>query len=473
MSSALPGPPVATADLLARIENRFQVDVLRRGAALGSRLGIETRHLCRDFDQRHEAPRPGNSNPDLAATALQAALDDAGLTVGDLAYIVGHTATPACLIPPNLALVAERVDFAGPYMELRRACTGFANALVVAQGLLSSTCIKAVAIVGSETGSVYFDPRRVEEDPGQLVNLVMMGDGAGAVIVGPDSSQLGPRISGNFFGHIGLGRTPGLSLSVGGSDKPFVEREALEFAHDFVAVRNGGPELFYRGSEAARELGFRIETVDHVIPHQANGRMAELLGPSLASSPATYSSIPISWAIPGRRRCGWRSTNSGPSLSPEPKCWRWELKRPNTCSADSSMSTAEVCGGKGIANEVVAVERIRKHYARQVALQDLSLTLRKGEVLGLIGANGGGKTTTLRILSGILKPDRGRGHVLGFDLLSGRDQIHEHVGYMSQRLALYADLTVLENLRFRAEIFGLRDSRAAVETAIQEFELAY
>lgn len=286
MGSALPGPPVATADLLARIENRFQVDVLRRGSALGSRLGIETRHLCRDFDQRHEAPRHGNSNPDLAATALQAALDDAGLTVGDLAYIVRHTATPACLIPPNLALVAERVDFAGPYMELRQACTGFANALVVAQGLLSSTCIKAVAIVGSETGSVYFDPRRVEEDPGQLVNLVMMGDGAGAVIVGPDSSQPGPRISGNFFGHIGLGRTPGLSLSVGGSDKPFVEREALEFDHDFVAVRNGGPELFYRGSEAARELGIRIETVDHVIPHQANGRMAELLGPFLGIEPS-------------------------------------------------------------------------------------------------------------------------------------------------------------------------------------------
>jgi hypothetical protein len=60
----------------------------------------------------------------------------------------------------------------------------------------------------------------------------------------------------------------------------------LEFEHDFVAVRNGGPELFYRGSEAARELGIRIETVDHVIPHQANGRMAELLGPFLGIEPS-------------------------------------------------------------------------------------------------------------------------------------------------------------------------------------------
>lgn len=221
----------------------------------------------------------------MAAAALRAAPEDAGLTAGDLAYIVAHTATPACLIPPNAALVAERVGFAGPYMELRQACTGFANALVVAQGLLSSPCIKAVAIVGSETGSVYFDPRRVEEDPGQLVNLVMMGDGDGAIIVGPDSSQPGPRISGNFFGHIGLGRAPGLSLTLGGSDKPFVERKALEFEHDFVAVRNGGPELFYRGSEAARELSIRIETVHHVIPHQANGRMAELLGPFLGIEP--------------------------------------------------------------------------------------------------------------------------------------------------------------------------------------------
>jgi 3-oxoacyl-[acyl-carrier-protein] synthase-3 len=78
---------------------------------------------------------------------------------------------------------------------------------------------------------------------------------------------------------------PGFALSAGGSDQPFVKSGLLVFKHDFIAVRNGGPELFYRGAEAARELGIKIETVDQVIPHQANGRMAELLGPFLGIEP--------------------------------------------------------------------------------------------------------------------------------------------------------------------------------------------
>ena len=67
-------------------------------------------------------------------------------------------------------------------MELRQACTGFANALVIAQGLASLPGSKPVVIVGSETGSVYFDPERVGADSSQLVNLVMMGDGAAATL---------------------------------------------------------------------------------------------------------------------------------------------------------------------------------------------------------------------------------------------------------------------------------------------------
>ena len=128
-------------------------------------------------------------DPDLAAAALHAALNEAQLEVGDLAYLIGHTTSPACLVPPNIAFVADRVGFTGPYMELRQACTGFANALVIAQGLTSVSGVKAVAIIGSETGSVYFDPQRAGEDVSQLVNLVMMGDGAAAIIVGPDDSD--------------------------------------------------------------------------------------------------------------------------------------------------------------------------------------------------------------------------------------------------------------------------------------------
>ncbi len=244
-----------------------------------------TRHICRDFEARHEVPRQGHSNPDLAAAALRMALNEARLDVGDLTYLIGHTTSPACLVPPNIALVADRIGFTGPYMELRQACTGFANALVIAQGLTCIAGVKAVAIIGSETGSVYFDPQRAGEDVSQLVNLVMMGDGAAAIVVGPDDSTAGSRISNNFFGQVGLYRAPGLTLAVGGSDEPFVESGALEFEHDFTAVRNSGPELFFHGAATARTLGTGVESVDHVIPHQANGRMAELLGPFLGVDP--------------------------------------------------------------------------------------------------------------------------------------------------------------------------------------------
>jgi 3-oxoacyl-[acyl-carrier-protein] synthase III len=281
MGTALPGPPVSTTELLTRVEKRFDVAVTRRGSRLASRLKIEMRHICRDFEARHEMPRRGHSNPHLAAAALHAALNEAQLDVSDLTYLIGHTTSPACLVPPNIALVADRVGFAGPYMELRQACTGFANALVIAQGLSAAAAVKAVAIVGSETGSVYFDPRRAGEDVRQLVNLVMMGDGAAAIVVGPDDSRSGARISRNFFGQVGRGRSPGFTLHAGGSDEPFIEGGALEFEHDFAAVRNSGPELFYHGAAAANALGIGVETVDHVIPHQANGRMAEILGPFL------------------------------------------------------------------------------------------------------------------------------------------------------------------------------------------------
>jgi 3-oxoacyl-[acyl-carrier-protein] synthase-3 len=89
-------------------------------------------------------------------------------------------------------------------MELRQACTGFANALVIAQGLTAVPGVKAVGVVGSETGSVYFDPQRAGEDTSQLVNLVMMGDGAAAIVVGPNDPGPGARISNNFFGQVGL-----------------------------------------------------------------------------------------------------------------------------------------------------------------------------------------------------------------------------------------------------------------------------
>ncbi|MBM3225733.1 MAG: 3-oxoacyl-ACP synthase [Candidatus Tectomicrobia bacterium] len=285
MGTALPGAPVPTAALLAHVEARFGVAVMRRGRTVATRLGIATRHCCRDFAVRHETPRPGHTNPELAATALHAALTDAGLGVNDLAYLIGHTTSPACLLPPNIALVADRVGFAGPYMELRQACTGFANALIIAQGLLAVPGARAVAIIGSETGSVYFDPLHAGADMSQLVNLVQMGDGAAALIVAPDDAQPGARLSHTFFGQMGLGREPGLTLASGGSNLPFVAEDTCTFTHAYAAVRTHGPALFAHGAALAQTLGLTLDAMDHIIPHQANGRMAAMLGPALGIAP--------------------------------------------------------------------------------------------------------------------------------------------------------------------------------------------
>ena len=125
-----------------------------------------------------------------------------------------------------------------------------------------------------------------------------------------------------------------------------------------------------------------------------------------------------------------------------------------------------------VANEpLVEVEGVARRYGRRVAVEGLSFTLWAGEVFGLVGANGGGKTTTLRILAGILKPDAGRGRVLGFELVRDASEIRERVGYMSQRFSLYGDLSVFENLRFRASVYGLKRPRKAAEAAIDAFEL--
>jgi ABC-2 type transport system ATP-binding protein len=124
-----------------------------------------------------------------------------------------------------------------------------------------------------------------------------------------------------------------------------------------------------------------------------------------------------------------------------------------------------------IRETLVAVEGITQRYGPRIAVEKLSLMLRAGEVFGLVGANGGGKTTTLRILAGILKPDQGRGRVLGFDVMHDAKEIRERVGYMSQRFSLYGDLSVFENLRFRAELYGLKRPRAAAENAIDCFKL--
>jgi ABC-2 type transport system ATP-binding protein len=140
------------------------------------------------------------------------------------------------------------------------------------------------------------------------------------------------------------------------------------------------------------------------------------------------------------------------------------------------MFTAEsvsdnVSASAAVGQTLVAVRDVTKRYGHRIAVESLDVNLRAGEVFGLVGANGGGKTTTLRILAGILKPDRGRGHVLGLDLTNEASEIRKHIGYMSQRLSLYSDLSVHQNLRFRAYVYGVQNPGVTVANAIREFEL--
>jgi len=120
----------------------------------------------------------------------------------------------------------------------------------------------------------------------------------------------------------------------------------------------------------------------------------------------------------------------------------------------------------------IAVRGLTKRFGRRLAIDDLTLSVRPGEICGLAGANGGGKSTSLRLLAGLLAPDAGEGLVLGCDLLRGTRRVRHAVGYLAQRSTLYPTLSVRENLRFRAAVFGSSDARRAAEQQIEVFGLA-
>jgi ABC-2 type transport system ATP-binding protein len=136
------------------------------------------------------------------------------------------------------------------------------------------------------------------------------------------------------------------------------------------------------------------------------------------------------------------------------------------------MSTAEAYrAGSREQGVLLQVQDLAKHYRSHRALAGLSLTVRSGEIVGLVGGNGSGKTTSLRILAGLLAPDAGRGSVLGYDLLRDAHEIRRRIGYLSQRFSLYPGLSIRENLRFRAEVFGLEEPRRAVAAIVERFAL--
>ena len=112
------------------------------------------------------------------------------------------------------------------------------------------------------------------------------------------------------------------------------------------------------------------------------------------------------------------------------------------------------------------IEGLTKRFGERVAVDQLSLTVDPGESFALVGPDGAGKTTTMRLLVGIMDPDEGSAAVLGLDPVTQGDQVREHIGYMPQRFGLYGDLTVMENLHFYADLY--RVDRKIRETRVPE-----
>ncbi len=102
---------------------------------------------------------------------------------------------------------------------------------------------------------------------------------------------------------------------------------------------------------------------------------------------------------------------------------------------------------------IIRAENLSKRFGKRLAVNNFSLTVTGGEVFALVGPDGAGKTTVMRLLVGIMDPDGGRAEVLGFDTVKEAEQLKEHIGYMPQRFGLYDDLTVRENIAFYADLF--------------------
>jgi ABC-2 type transport system ATP-binding protein len=121
---------------------------------------------------------------------------------------------------------------------------------------------------------------------------------------------------------------------------------------------------------------------------------------------------------------------------------------------------------------VIDVRGLNKHFGDNHAVKDLALTVRRGEIFGFLGPNGSGKTTSIRMLCGLLTPDSGEGTCLGYNILTETKAIKREVGYMTQAFSFWIDLTIRENLRFIARMYGMKESDDRIEKAIEHLGLS-
>ena len=122
---------------------------------------------------------------------------------------------------------------------------------------------------------------------------------------------------------------------------------------------------------------------------------------------------------------------------------------------------------------VIITEKLTKRFGNFIAANELTFEVGKGEIFGFLGANGAGKTTAMRMLCGLLKPSSGKATIAGFDVYKQTEKIKKKIGYMSQKFSLYGDLTVSENIRFYAGIYGMdsKEIREKTSELLKELQL--
>ena len=165
------------------------------------------------------------------------------------------------------------------------------------------------------------------------------------------------------------------------------------------------------------------------------------------------------------------------------KCDEIILTRPTTTPAPDFITTAsayikeqetEAATKDATDVNVISVNHLVKAFGSFRAVDDISFTVRRGEIFGFLGANGAGKTTAMRILSGLSRPTSGTAIVGGYDVRTQYEEIKRHIGYMSQKFSLYEDMTVRENIRFFGGIYGMRDQaiRRKTDELLDKLDIA-